>query len=114
MKADEDRAENLFLVTGHISCDVVDDCWGDEVSFRVLRMNIFGSVKGKGSSFFDCTFAKRNNSFLKISIADWTQIDSWFISSSDFKGLSFSTEIFNPLFGLSDKDNSGKCHASLS
>lgn len=106
VKADQNRAEYFFLVAGHIGSDVVDNGGSNEVALRVLRMNVLGAIKDKFCTLGNCRFAKTKNSFLLVSVANGTQIDTFLFSCTDFEGLSFGNQILDPLFGFSDKDNS--------
>ena len=85
MKTDKDRAKDFLLVAGHVSCDIVDDCWGYEISFGVFGVNVLSSIKRERSSFLLGAVTKRYNSLFKISIAYWAEINSFFISSTDFE-----------------------------
>ena len=66
VKADQDWAEDFFLVASHVSFDLVNDCGAHEVAFGVLWVNEITAIQKNLSTFLRSGFNDAYDSVLEL------------------------------------------------
>jgi prepilin-type processing-associated H-X9-DG protein len=87
-KANQNRAKNLFFVDGHVFGDIINNCWSHKITLRVFWMDIFATIQYNLSALLLSSADKFHDFFLQFFVADWTQVDTLLVSSSDLEALS--------------------------
>lgn len=110
----QDGSEDFFLVAGVVGLNVVDDGGSNEISLGVGWVGVVSSIEGEGGSFLDSGVEESEDSVSQLWVTEWSQIDSLVNSGSDLEFLDLLDDLVQPFLALSDQDNSGQGHTSLS
>lgn len=114
MDANQNGTEDFLLVDSHFRSYVIDNGWGNEVTLRIFGVSVVSPIEYNFCAFLFSSSHQFYDSFFELLVADWTQINSFLVSSSNFERLSLRNQLFNPVAGFSNKYCSSKSHASLS